>query len=290
VTAATAKLIDSVCADFSGTLVALDFDGTLAPIVADPATSRPADGAVAAMHALAERGAHLAVVTGRDAETVLALGGFETVPGLVVEGLYGADEWVGGQLTTQPTPEAMTRLASELPAILAQPGADPNLWIENKRLSLVLHARMATDPQAALDQLLDPASELAVRLGLELHPGRGVLEFRLPRFDKARALRRLVTRWSPRTVVYAGDDLGDLPAFELLADLRQRGLETWAVLAASDETPGLGAQPDATVAGPAGMVELLAALAAAAPARLGTATTRRATDRARSAGRPDTAT
>jgi trehalose 6-phosphate phosphatase len=284
-TATAATLIDSVWADLSGTLIALDFDGTLAPIVTDPATSRAADGAVPAMRTLAERGAHLAVVTGRDAETVLALGGFETVPGLVVEGLYGAEEWAGGQLTTQPTPAAMTRLQRELPVLLERTNADPNLWIEDKRLSLVLHARSAADPQAALGQLLDPASELAGRLGVELHPGRAVLEFRLPGFDKARALRRLVARWSPRTVVYAGDDLGDLPAFELLADLRRRGLATWAVLAASEETPDLSAQPDLTVGGPAGVVELLAALASAASAR-----TRRATDRARSAGRPGTAT
>jgi trehalose 6-phosphate phosphatase len=237
------------------------------------------------MRTLAKRGAHLAVVTGRDAETVLALGGFETVPGLVVEGLYGAEEWAGGQLTTQPTPAAMTRLQRELPVLLERTNADPNLWIEDKRLSLVLHARTAADPQAALGQVLDAASELAARLGVELHPGRAVLELRLPGFDKARALRRLVRRWSPRTVVYAGDDLGDLPAFELLADLRRRGLATWAVLAASEETPDLSAQPDLTVGGPAGVVELLAALASAASAR-----TRRATDRARSAGRPGTAT
>jgi trehalose 6-phosphate phosphatase len=285
VTATPAKLIDSVWADLSGTLIALDFDGTLAPIVTDPATSRTADGALPAMRTLAERGAHLAVVTGRDAETVLALGGFETVPGLVVEGLYGAEEWAGGQLTTQPTPAAMTRLQRELPVLLERTNADPNLWIEDKRLSLVLHARTAADPQAALGQVLDAASELAARLGVELHPGRAVLELRLPGFDKARALRRLVRRWSPRTVVYAGDDLGDLPAFELLADLRRRGLATWAVLAASEETPDLSAQPDLTVGGPAGVVELLAALASAASAR-----TRRATDRARSAGRPGTAT
>jgi trehalose 6-phosphate phosphatase len=262
VTAVAAELINSVRADPTGALIALDFDGTLAPIVADPTTSRPADGALPALRALAERGVHLAVVTGRDAETVLALGRFDTVPGIVVQGLYGADEWVGGQLSTQPTPEAMTRLASELPTMLARTGADPNLWIEDKRLSLVLHARRTADPEAALGKVLEPASELAARLGLELHPGRAVLEFRLPGFDKASALCRLVARWSPRTVVYAGDDLGDLPALELLPDLRRRGLQTWAVVAASDETPGLSAEPDLTVAGPAGVVELLAALAA----------------------------
>ena len=82
----------------SGALIATDFDGTLAPLTRDPQDSRPADGAVAALAALAERGARVAVITGRDAHTVLRLGGLHDVPGLTVAGMYGIETWVDGEL------------------------------------------------------------------------------------------------------------------------------------------------------------------------------------------------
>ena len=62
-------------ADLAHALVAVDFDGTLAPIVPDPADSRPAPGAVTALRRLVEQGAAVAIVTGRNARTVVDLGG-----------------------------------------------------------------------------------------------------------------------------------------------------------------------------------------------------------------------
>jgi len=74
-------LVDTLSADLPHALVAVDFDGTLAPIVPDPADSRPVPGAIAALRVLAERGAQVAVVTGRDARTVIELGGLDAIPG-----------------------------------------------------------------------------------------------------------------------------------------------------------------------------------------------------------------
>ena len=80
--------------------------------------------------------------------------------------------------------------------MLADAGADSGVWIEDKRLSLVVHARKAADPAAALARLTGPVTALAAELGLEVHPGRDVLEIRLPGYDKGRALRRLVAETS----------------------------------------------------------------------------------------------
>ena len=86
----------------------------------------------------------------------------------------------------------MVRLADQLPDVLRRHGADPAVWIEDKRLSLVVHGRKAADPEGVLDPLRDPVAELADELDLEVHPGNGVIEVRLPGFDKAGVLRRLV--------------------------------------------------------------------------------------------------
>jgi len=239
-------------------LVAVDFDGTLAPIVPDPADSRPAPGAVEALRALAERGTRIAVITGRDARTVIELGGLDGIPGLIIEGLYGAEQWRDGTLQSPPEPEAMRRLRAQLPELLA--AADPAVWIEDKRLSLVVHGRRAADPEASLDPLRVPIAHLGAELGLDVHPGRGVIELRLPGYDKGVALRRLVEQVRPATVLFVGDDVGDLPAFDAIAELRRVGTPAWSVAVVSTEVPEVAEAADVQVDGPEGVVALLAAL------------------------------
>jgi trehalose 6-phosphate phosphatase len=253
-------LIASLRGTLDQTLVALDFDGTLAPIVADPDAARPADGAVEVMRHLAATGAQVAVITGRAVGTVLRLGRLADVPGLIIEGIYGAERWQDGRGSTPDTPASIDSLRRELPALLTSLGPDPAVWIEDKRLSLVVHARRATDPEAALRPLREPVDALVTGLGLEAHPGRNMIEVRLPGFDKGGALRRLLDETGRRQVLFAGDDLGDLPAFALLAELRAAGRTAWSVAVASDEVPEVAAAAMLTVASPAALVDLLTAL------------------------------
>jgi trehalose 6-phosphate phosphatase len=253
-------IVAAVRPQLTRTLVALDFDGTLAPIVPDPADSRPLPGVLDALAALAAAGAQVAVVTGRDARTALELGGLDAVPGLIVEGLYGLESWHDGHLETPPTPEVIETLRAELPTAIT--AGDDALWIEDKRLSLVVHGRLAADPETALDPVREPVAALAGRLGLEVHPGRGVIELRLPGYDKSGALHRLVDRFAPRAVLYAGDDLGDLPALLAVRDLRDTGLTAFAVVAGSAEVPEVADAADLLVDGPAGVLELLRRLCA----------------------------
>ena len=70
--------LDALIADPSHALVAADFDGTLAPIVARPQDARPHPGALAALTALAGAVGTVAVITGRPAADAVALGGLET--------------------------------------------------------------------------------------------------------------------------------------------------------------------------------------------------------------------
>src|SRR5215831_3263158 len=69
-------------------VVALDFDGTLAPIVDDPAAARAHPDAAAALGRLAPLVGTLAVITGRPAATAVEYGGFQRVSGLLVLGQY----------------------------------------------------------------------------------------------------------------------------------------------------------------------------------------------------------
>lgn len=204
---------DVVIDDPAGALIALDFDGTLSNLVADPMTSRPVDGAVELLSELASRGARIAIVTGRDAETVRALGGLDRIPGVVISGLHGAETWRDGELSTRDEPSGVSALRSELPPLLS--AVDENVWLEDKRLSLVVHTRRSAAPEAALEQLAGPVSQLAATHGLEVVGGKLVLEVRIPGLSKADALRALLAE-SATAALFAGDDLGDLPAFDAL--------------------------------------------------------------------------
>jgi trehalose 6-phosphate phosphatase len=256
------ELVAQLRPRLAGALIAVDFDGTLAPIVADPAAARPAAGALDALVALAGQGARPAVITGRDAGTVVRLGGLERVPGLRVAGLYGAESWSGGELSTLEVPPELEQLRERLPALVDREAGDPGVWVEDKRLSLVVHTRRGADPAALQARLAGPVRQLAAELGLEVHDGRNVLEVRLPGFDKGAVLRRLVDDWQPGAVLFAGDDVGDVPAFDVVRELRAAGLAAWSVLAASAEAPQLRAAADVCVDGPVGIVDLLTALAA----------------------------
>ena len=144
--------------------------------------------------------------------------------------------------------------------MLTDQHADPGVWIEDKRLSLVVHGRKAGDPAAALARLEAPVSALAAELGLEVHPGRDVLELRLPGYDKAGALRRLVAEH--RGVLYIGDDLGDVPAFGEIARLREQGRIAWSVAIASSGVAEAVDAADVVLAEPAEVTRLLEALSA----------------------------
>jgi trehalose 6-phosphate phosphatase len=256
VTDAGRRGLAALRADPSRALVALDYDGTLAPVVDRPQDAVPAAGAVAALVAIAGRVGRLALVTGRPADVVVELGGLAEVPGLLVLGQYGAQQWEGGRLTGDAPLPGLDRLRAELPGLAGPEGAD----VEDKGLSLVVHTRRAPDPAGALARLRPALAELAAQTGLEDHPGRLVVELRPPGHDKGGALLRLCEP-APSAVVFAGDDLGDLAAFDAVDALRRDGVPGLLVCSGSAEgPPELRARADVVADGPAGVVEVLRAL------------------------------
>ncbi|GAA5046701.1 trehalose-phosphatase [Streptomyces similanensis] len=247
-------------------VIALDFDGTLAPIVPDPDQARAHPGALPALAALAPKVAAVAVVTGRPAGVAVRNGGFAGVPGLehlVVLGHYGAERWdaATGDVTAPAPHPGVAAVRAELPGFLDRIGAWRGTWIEEKGRSLAVHTRRAEDPQAAFDLLREPLAGLAARNGLIVEPGRMVLELRPPGMDKGVALAEYVRDLGAASVLYAGDDLGDLPAFAAVEKLRAGGVPGVLVCSGSSEVTELSERADLVVAGPAGVVGLLRSLA-----------------------------
>ena len=255
----------AIAADPGHALIALDFDGTLAPIVSEPSAAQPHPDALPALQRLATGVGTIAIITGRPAPVAVELGGFASIPGLIVLGHHGYDRWEAGRLTSPPPPPEVAAARTRLPGALAAAGAPEGTWVEDKGHALVVHVRGTADPQAALARLTGPLAEFAAETGLDCQPGRLVIELRPPGVDKGTALTGLIAERDPAAVLFAGDDLGDLPAFEAVRVARAAGRAGVAVCSASDEVSALAAHADLVLDGPKEIAALLAALAEALP-------------------------
>jgi trehalose 6-phosphate phosphatase len=243
-------------------LLGLDFDGTLSPIVPDPRDARAHPGAVPALRALAGRLGTVAIITGRPAASAVEHGGLADVPGLVVFGHYGFERWSGGQVTAQPTPPGVAAAREQLPRTLAAVGAPAGTWTEDKGHAVAVHTRRTGDPEGTLRLLRPALEELAAAEGLLAQPGRMVIELRPAGMDKGAALKTLFTERLAHSVAFCGDDVGDLPAFGAISELRGRGVPGLAVCSGSAEVTELAAASDLVLDGPDGVVAWLAWLAA----------------------------
>jgi trehalose 6-phosphate phosphatase len=242
-------------------LIGLDFDGTLAPIVADPAAARADPAATAVLARLSKLAGTVAIITGRPAAEAAEFAALRAAPGVIVLGHYGAERWEDGNLTSPTPPAGLETARAELPDLLARAGADAGTFVEYKRQAVAVHTRRAAEPDAELELLRAPLAGLADRTGLSVEPGRLVIELRPPGSDKGLAIRELAAQRSAAAIMFCGDDLGDLPAFGAVRELRAEGIPGLAVCSGSAEVPELAREADLVVDGPAGVIRLLTGLA-----------------------------
>ncbi len=242
-------------------LIATDFDGTLAPVVRDPARAHPLAAAVRALEVLASR-TPVAVISGRDLANLLVQC---PVKGAYLLGSYGLEPWLQlGPDSRPPEAEPSARLQELAGQLWPLEREIPGVQIELKTLGIAVHYRNAGNPRAAAQRLRRPLLELAQREHLSVLRGRRVMELRPGRGgDKGTALAQLLDRIRPRGCVYAGDDLGDVPAMRVL---HQRAADLELALAmgvVSSEAPDeMTSQVDRWLHGPRQWAELLVEVAA----------------------------
>ncbi|QXC63519.1 trehalose-phosphatase [Aquihabitans sp. G128] len=247
-----ASLLAPLVADPGGTVLLFDFDGTLSPIVERPDDARPVEGAVDVLTALAGRYRTVGAVSGRPVAFLAS-----QLPGpVVLSGLYGLESQVDGVARARVGTEPWRPVVADAVA-RAQAADIEGVLVEPKGFSVTLHFRARPKAAAAVTRL---AAELADATGLVARPAKMSIELHPPvESDKGLAVRELAE--GARGVLYAGDDLGDLPAFAALTDLRAEGVATVSVAVETPELPPeVRAVADLVVPGPAGVVELLRTL------------------------------
>lgn len=191
-------------------LMAFDFDGTLAHIVARPQDARISTAVATRLKRLA-RQLPVAIVTGRAANDVRERLGFE--PHYIV-GNHGAEDEANRRRADalrgalDPLRETLAARADALSAAC--------VTVEDKGQSIALHYRLSRDRDAALaliDDLLAPQ-----RRDLHIFAGKMVVNATAADApDKADAVRALLQRCKARSAFFAGDDVNDEPVFEAAA-------------------------------------------------------------------------
>jgi trehalose 6-phosphate phosphatase len=239
-----------------------DFDGSLSPIVRDPSAARVLPAARDAIARLVPLLGRVAVVSGRPAAFLRDALGLDGVEYL---GIYGLERVAGDDVVVDarvaPFVDAVARAADEAEAAL------PELRVERKgRVAVTIHWREHPDGGDAARAW---ASEAAPRLGLEAPlRGRMAVELRPPvPVDKGTTVAELAA--GMEVAAFAGDDAGDLPAFDALRTLADSGVLQQAVTigVTSDESPPEVHAADVLVDGPSGLAVLLDDLADSISAR-----------------------
>lgn len=261
-------VVAALLADPRSALLAVDFDGTLAPIVARPEDARPVAEARDVLTELALRLGTVAIVSGRPAEEVVRLAGLGAACRVRVLGHYGLQVWRDGIVTTPEPAPGVAIARDRLGGVLE--GADAGVRVEDKRHSLAVHTRGAAHPDTELAGLEPALEALADACGLEAVAGRYVIELRPPGTDKGSAVRDLIAQTAARIVIFIGDDLGDLPAYDVIERMREEeaivGLTVASVDPAdTDAPPEVAERADLVLEGPIAVVAWLAGLAAMLP-------------------------
>lgn len=249
-----------------------DVDGTIAPIVADPAEARVPEATRELLRALAKRYGLVGCLSGRRALDARRVVGLDE---LAYSGNHGFELLLPGETEVRPDPSLDGHEADAPRFVDGLDRAElerAGIRTEDKGAIVALHWRGAPNEAAAESLAQEIASE-AEWEGLVPHRGRKVLEIR-PNvaINKGIAVAALISSHPAATntaaesidhALYGGDDRTDVDAFAALRTLHEDDeLETAVCIAvASDEAPPeVSEVADITVPGPEGFVHVLEAL------------------------------
>ena len=198
-------------------LLGVDFDGVIAPFVTDPRQARPTPGALTSLYAAASlRGVTVAVVSGRDLQTLRAVTGIPHTSPIILVGSHGGQsslERPGGSARLDA--DAKARLAAASADLASVALAHPGARIELKPGAVALHTR-GVDPSVGAAALAAALGLAARHPGVHVIPGKEVVELTVVETDKGVALRALAAARAVDATAYFGDDVTDERAFAAL--------------------------------------------------------------------------
>ncbi|MGN6503789.1 MAG: trehalose-phosphatase [Pseudolysinimonas sp.] len=197
-------------------LVALDFDGTLAPEVDSPEQARALPEArEAVLRLLALPETRVALVSGRALKSLVAVADLPDSTLLV--GSHGIELRLDDPGDHVDLNDAERERVDVLHEVLGEVADSiDQVWLEAKPAGFALHTRLATEHNSRVAHLVALSEAKAEVEGLTVREGKNVLEFSVRSTTKGEAVEHLRRYTHADAVFYAGDDVTDEDAFAAL--------------------------------------------------------------------------
>lgn len=203
-------------------LVALDFDGTLSPLVDAPMDARMLPAARAALEALTVTPATtVALVSGRSLADLRVIAEHRDDSPILLAGSHGAEHWVpGGEPGGEPGdgPSVAERAERDRLRAAAEDliAGIPGAWIEPKEFGFAVHSRtVAAADRAAVNDRVD-ALMVDEAPTWRRRTGHRIVEYAFRDVGKDAAVAWLRARTGATAVLFAGDDVTDEDALASL--------------------------------------------------------------------------
>ncbi|RYD97481.1 MAG: trehalose-phosphatase, partial [Sphingomonadales bacterium] len=193
----------------------VDFDGTLVPLVDRPDLVRADSELIELLTVLHQRfEGRLALVSGRSVEQLDAMVG-PVAYALALAGSHGAEVRRGAHMIEPPRPAGLDAAIAE---VRSWGAGHPEMIIEEKSHGVAMHYRVAPILEEPVRRR---AHMIAERHGLEVQPGKMMVELRGPGWHKGEAVVALMAKppMAGTMPVVIGDDLTDEPAFKVAGEM-----------------------------------------------------------------------
>ncbi len=193
-------------------LVALDVDGTLAPLLDKPMDVRMIPAARAAVSRLAALpDTSVALVSGRTLHDLRIIAEHDDDSPLLLAGSHGAEYWIPleGERATSDDPAVIAQRDDLRTRAIALVEPMEGVWIEPKTFGFGVHTRMADAvasdaANAAVDALVHSEAPQWRR-----RSGHNIIEYAYRDEGKDSAVRELRRLTRATAVLFAGDDVTD---------------------------------------------------------------------------------
>ncbi|MCU1514288.1 MAG: otsB [Microbacteriaceae bacterium] len=197
-------------------LVALDFDGTLAPEVDDPEKARAIPEARAAVLRLLDMpNTRVALVSGRALKSLIEVS--DLPDSVLLVGSHGIELRLDSPDHNLSLDTAELKRVDLLNEVLGEVADSfDQVWLEPKPAGFALHTRLATEHNSRIAHLVALSETAAEMQDLTVRTGKNVLEFSVRSTTKGEALEHLREYTAATAVFYAGDDVTDEDAFAAL--------------------------------------------------------------------------
>lgn len=220
------------------TAIVTDVDGTISEIAPSPEKAVVTNTMQNELVKLKEKFSMVAVISGRSVLNAREMVGVE---GLLYVGNHGMEFLKDGKLSMHPQVEKYLPQIKKTGQKLKNGDLSclDGLIFEDKGICYSIHYRLSNPSENPREQILNTLHDDPECKGLKIAEGRQLVELRPPvSCDKGTILNNIIEEYGLEKIIYLGDDITDVDAFNNLNKMESEGkIKGASILVLSTEIP-----------------------------------------------------